>query len=102
MKKRAVKPILHIVEADVIGPSLLRLVFDDGTRKCVDVKPLLWGPMFEPLLDPSYFARVQLDPQMGTVCWPNEADFAPEALYDLPDIGEFKPQPAAAPRPGSA
>lgn len=47
--------------------------------------PLLEGPIFEPLLDPSYFSRVMVDPVGGTVVWPNEADFAPEALYDLPD-----------------
>jgi hypothetical protein len=39
------------------------------------------------LLDPEYFARVVLDTECGTVVWPNGADFAPEALHDLPPIG---------------
>jgi hypothetical protein len=47
------------------------------------VLPLLDGPIFEPLLDPANFARVTLDKVAGTVVWPNEADFAPEALYEL-------------------
>lgn len=76
--------ILHIVEASVCGPHSLELIFNDGTRKRVNVLPLLDGPIFEPLRDPAYFARVVVDPVLGTVVWPNEADFAPEALYELP------------------
>lgn len=77
--------ILHILEAEVVGDHLLRLHFDDHTVKTVDCRPLLDGPVFEPLKDPEYFARVVLDPVCGTVVWPNGADFAPEALYELPD-----------------
>ncbi len=75
--------ILRIFEAEVCGPHLLRLTFSDGTRKRVNLLPLLDGPIFEPLRDPAYFARVVVDPVAGTVVWPNEADFAPEALYEL-------------------
>lgn len=77
--------VLRIVEAAVCGPHSLRLTFNDDTRKEVNVLPLLEGPVFEPLGDPVYFAHVVLDPVLGTVVWPNEADFAPEALYELPD-----------------
>jgi hypothetical protein len=75
--------ILRILEAEVCGPHRLRLVFNDGTGKTVDVQPLLSGPVFEPLRDPTYFARVVVDPVCGTVVWPNGADFAPEALHEL-------------------
>lgn len=78
--------ILHVVSVEVCGPHLLRLAFNDGTDKTVDVRPLLFGPVFEPLSDPVYFARVQLDGTCGTVVWPNGADLAPEALYDLAAI----------------
>jgi hypothetical protein len=77
--------ILHILSADVVGDHLLRLQFDDQTVKTVNCRSLLYGPVFEPLLDPAYFARVVVDPVCGTVVWPNGADFAPEALYELPD-----------------
>ena len=77
-------PILHILEAYVCGPHWLEVLFDNGTRKRVDVSPLLRGPVFQPLLDPHYFSRVKVDPICRTVVWPNGADFAPEALYDLP------------------
>jgi hypothetical protein len=75
--------ILHIFEAEVCGLHSLRLTFGDGTRKRVNLLPLLDGPIFEPLHDSAYFARVVIDPVAGTVVWPNGADFAPEALYEL-------------------
>ena len=77
------KPILHITAVRVGGDFRLILDFDDGTRKTVDIKPLLTGPLFAPLRDPAYFRRVSIDPVCGTVVWPNGADFAPEALYKL-------------------
>jgi hypothetical protein len=61
------------------------LTFSDGTTKEVNVRPLLDGPIFEPLQDPAYFASASLDSICGTVVWPNGADFAPEALYELED-----------------
>ena len=75
--------ILRIREARVCGPHSLRLTFNDGTTKQVDVSPLLDGPIFEPLREPAYFARAVLDATCGTVVWPNGADFAPEALHEL-------------------
>ena len=74
--------ILRIIRAKVCGPHRLDLTFNDGTRKRVNVKPLLKGLIFEPLLAPSYFSRATLDLESGTVVWPNGADFAPEALYE--------------------
>ena len=56
-------------------------MFDDGTIREVDLEPELWGPMFEPLKDPEFFARVTVDPEIGTIVWPNGADMAPDALY---------------------
>ncbi len=75
--------ILRILGAEVRGPHHLELSFSDGARAVVDVAPLLSGPVFEPLREPSYFARVALDPVCGTLVWPNGADFAPEALHAL-------------------
>ncbi len=82
--------ILHILRAEICGPHSLRVEFDDGTAKRVDLTPLLTGPVFEPLRDPAYFARIKVDPTCGTVVWPNGADLAPEALRDLPEEPEPK------------
>ena len=74
---------MRILEAKVCGSHSLQLVFNNGVYKRVNVWPLLDSPIFEPLRDPAYFARMTLDPVAGTVVWPNEADFAPEALHEL-------------------
>jgi hypothetical protein len=73
----------RIVKAKACGAHSLDLTFKDGTRKRVNLLPLLGGPVFEPLRDPKYFAMVELDSAAGTVAWPNGADVAPETLYKL-------------------
>ena len=75
--------ILRIYKAEVRGTHQLWLSFSDGMSGVADVRSLLNGPVFEPLQDPIYFAKVALDPVCGTVVWPNGADFAPEALRAL-------------------
>ncbi len=85
--------IRGIDEVEVCGPHSLRLQFNDGLTKRVDVLPLLQGAIFKPLLDRAYFRRVLLDPVAGTVVWPNGADLAPEALYDLPAEDEETREP---------
>jgi len=36
----------------------------------------------EPLRDPDLFGKVRVNPETGTIEWPNGADLAPDALYD--------------------
>jgi hypothetical protein len=78
--------ILHVLEVEVVRDFTLRIEFNDGTVKVVDVRPLLTGPVFEPIKDPAFFARVTTDPVAQTVVWPNGADLAPEVLYDLQSL----------------
>jgi hypothetical protein len=80
------KSILHIVEAKPQGGHVLELLFDNGVLKAVDLSGLLEGPVFQPLLEPGYFAQVAVDPVSGTVVWPNGVDLAPESLLALPAI----------------
>jgi hypothetical protein len=70
-----------VTEARVLGGYVLELTFSDGTRREVDLEGELYGEVFEPLRDPAYFAQGVLDPVIGTVVWPNGADFSPEFLY---------------------
>ena len=76
--------ILHVDSARHVRDYLLDITFDNGTRKTVDLKPLLTGEMFEPLQDEDQFRKLTIDPISKTIVWPNGADLAPEALYQLP------------------
>jgi hypothetical protein len=70
----------------------LRLQFDDGSERVVDLGDVLWGPMAEPLRDPDYFRRVRVDDELRTIVWPNGFDLDPDVLH-----GDF--EPASPPGP---
>ena len=59
----------------------LEVEFQDGQLGIVPMQKRLFGPVFEPLKDPAFFAQVSLD-EFGAVCWPNGADIAPEAVFE--------------------
>lgn len=75
--------LVDVVEVKVTGPQSLWLRFDDGTEGVVDFATLLsFNGVFEPLRDPAYFASVRVEPDLGTIVWPNGADIAPERLHE--------------------
>lgn len=61
----------------------LKLKFEDGRYKIVDLKHHLKGKIFEPLTDIDYFRRVRLNKDIDTIVWPNNADFSPDFLYEI-------------------
>jgi hypothetical protein len=69
----------HVVRVGALPGFRLFVEFDDGLSGTVDVADRLFGPVFEPLRDPEFFARVGID-EGGAVCWPNGADMAPDGL----------------------
>ncbi|HYM54020.1 MAG TPA: DUF2442 domain-containing protein [Solirubrobacteraceae bacterium] len=76
-----VEQLHDVTSVEVIGEHRLHLAFDDGTVGEVDFSEREWRGVFEPLRDPDYFARVTVDPEAGTITWPNGVDMAPEPLY---------------------
>ena len=70
----------EIAKVTALPNYTIQVEFDDGVRGKVDLSDRLFGPMFEPLKDETFFAKVSVD-EYGVVCWPNEADLAPDALY---------------------
>lgn len=67
----------------VSTPALYKIhvVFVDDIEQTIDLEPILFGPMYGPLRDPSMFRSVRVDPEIGTIVWPNGADFDPATLY---------------------
>jgi len=75
--------VIRICQVEPLTGFQLRLTFTDGTSGVVDVAPQLRGPVFEPLVrDPALFRAVRVDPEIGTIVWPNGADLDPDVLRE--------------------
>jgi hypothetical protein len=63
----------------------LELGFTDGLRKEIDFRDRILGRggVFRPLSDIEFFKQVRLEPEAGTIVWPNGVDFCPDVLYSL-------------------
>ena len=74
--------LVDIVEARAVGGHRLYLRFEDGVEGEVDLSDLVeLEGVFAPLREPAEVAKVRLDTELGTVCWPNGADLDPDVLY---------------------
>jgi len=75
-------PVPFVTEVEVLHDFVVRVAFGDGSAGDVDLRPHLWGRVFQPLRDdPGLFRQVRVDPEARTIVWPNGADLAPETLY---------------------
>ena len=80
----------RITGARVVAPHTLELHFGDGFVGSINLKPALWGTVFEPILDESYFAQFRLEDD--TIRWPNDADFCPDVLRFWCEAGRVRTQ----------
>ena len=72
-----------VVEARPVGGYRVYIRFDDGVAGEVDLAAVIdFEGVFAPLRAPDRFAEFHVAPDLGTICWPNGADIAPETLYD--------------------
>ena len=74
--------LIDVIEAKYVRDFTVWVKFEDGTEGELDLSQELYGPIFEPLRDVSYFKQVKVNPELGTIVWPNGADLAPEFLYE--------------------
>lgn len=75
--------LLHVAQVEHLHDYVVRLRFDNGEVGELDLSGELDGEVFGPLRDPSLFATIHVDPELGTIAWSNGADLAPEYLLDL-------------------
>jgi hypothetical protein len=80
---------LHINEVKYLEGYKLRIRFDDGVIKDVDLADELYGEVFEPLKDFTLFKQVYVNLDTNTIEWSNGADFAPEYLYEIGQVVEM-------------
>lgn len=76
------EPLIDVTGVRVLARYVVELLFADSSARVIDLEPLLWGPMFEPLVaDYGLFRQVAVDREAGTIAWPNGADISPRTLY---------------------
>ncbi len=73
----------YIVDAEYLGDYRLRVQFENGDLRIVELSDHLDGHVFEPLRDPAFFKQVRVNHDIDTVVWPNGADFSPDFLYEI-------------------
>jgi Protein of unknown function (DUF2442) len=71
-----------VAGAAVVRDHVPRLLFSDGMVGDIDFSAERWTGVLSPLNDSAYFAEVTVDPEAGTVVWPDGIDLAPEPLYE--------------------
>jgi hypothetical protein len=76
--------IVHwITDVQHTGGFRLRLRFENGRTRLVDLEPHLTGEVFGPLRDLERFRAARLNPDLDTVVWNNGADMSPDFLFDI-------------------
>jgi hypothetical protein len=70
----------HIEQAKYLDGYKVWLAFNDGVEGEIDLSSELYGEIFEPLKDVSYFKSFTIEGH--TLSWSNGADFAPEFLRE--------------------
>ena len=73
--------MIYVRKAKYLTGFKVRITFNDGAVKVVDLKPHLDGEVFRPLKNVDYFKALRVNSDLDTVVWPNGADFSPEFLY---------------------
>ena len=72
---------IEVVKADYLDGYKVKLLFNNGETKVVDLGSSLNGIVFEPLKNLDYFQNFSI--KFNTIEWENGADFAPEYLSEI-------------------
>lgn len=72
---------LEVSHAEYLDGYRLKLTFNNGQVRLVDLQSSLNGVIFEPLKQLDFFKRFSI--KFNTIEWENGADFAPEYLYEI-------------------
>lgn len=73
--------MIKVTAASHVDEYVIWFRFSNGTEGEVDLSDELYGEVFEPLKNLDVFKTFFVNPEWGTIAWPNGADLAPEFLY---------------------
>jgi Protein of unknown function (DUF2442) len=75
-----------VKDASYVDGYKIRIRFENDEVKVIDLADHFNGGVFEPLKDISYFKSFEVNRDIDTVVWPNEADFSPDFLYTIGQV----------------
>src|SRR3989304_3294471 len=71
-----------VSEARHIEGYKIELVFKNGKKGIIDLKEYIYkGGVFNRFSEIEYFKQFYVNKEIGTLCWPDGLDIAPETLY---------------------
>jgi hypothetical protein len=71
-----------IVQVRPLDGHRLFLRFEDGAEGTIDISQhIRFEGMFASLLDRESFPQARVDPELGTIVWPNGADLDADVLH---------------------
>jgi len=71
--------MLRIRSVRALDDYRVRLTLTHGDAVERDLTDIIWGPVFQPLLD-DYARFRQVRVEAGTLAWPGDLDFDPDTL----------------------
>jgi len=75
-------PLLDIIKVHPLDNYCLEITFEDGVSGIVDIKEAItFNGVFEPFEDEVFFRQVKVNPDTGTIEWPNDVSLDPVVLY---------------------
>lgn len=73
-------PRVRVRAAEPVEGFKVRVTFDNGSQREIDLEQYLHGPIFEPIRkDADKFRSMKIEG--GTIAWDNGADIDPDVLY---------------------
>lgn len=73
---------MHTIRSALpLGEYYVLLSFEDGIR-LADLSRVVTQGVFARLSDPNEFAKMYVDPELGTIVWPGDLDLDPDVLYE--------------------
>lgn len=83
------EPCATVSDVRPLDGFRLELIFSDGQCGVVDLSGRILGRGgdFSALEDADFFRQVRVDPDLGTIVWPNDIDFCPELLREWVAVG---------------
>ncbi len=73
--------LLDVISAEYVGDFKIKVTFEDGKTGVIDLSSSTKEGVFTELADIKYFKKFYVNKDIGTICWPNGQDIAPEKLY---------------------